>query len=849
MYNKTIKYRFFLKERTKMGTNINNKTNNEVVIEEIKHFSQLYDKKYLIKGFIYVVLNKDNLEENVVSLYTSRKIKKNLFSKVSPDFQDNKIKRFIIYFQQKELSRFELNLIKKHLIINFNHSQIKVLNRNKKILTKPLIYNKKNCKKTDLEKIINEIYNYSLHSIGLPLPYKKTSFYDKESKRFIERIFKLNSVNVSNYKSSETYFKSNDISKSPPGIVAGIIGVWGSGKTTFTNEMMVHAGNSPIIKIDPWGVSGEKGNLNFFILKEIFATLEAYNNIKGINIRPVINFVTVIADFTLSNLKIKGNLFSELAKTFDRIKGKDKNYSTQKKYELAAASLIKLPCPIIITIDNLDRATPEEVFSFIKLLRTFLSLPNIIFIISYDETILYNGIVKNDLDGNRYLKKIVDIRYYLLAPGKTEIKDALYKNFTSESLRREIDFFLKEETSNSIRSFRNYRDSTLLIEDVKDIYNKTQINIRDLLYMEDLKHNNLNLWYLIYEYRDSLFEGALNPEENKSKKRKDIAISQITKNASDEEEIILRKILFPNAFLVKKPLGERVESKTFFQRERLSFDTSIGNVESLNDYYDASMNHNYFLMESAKEILINSKMINIHKYLKIEDEKSSIILGKILKNIQEDDLSGFNTYDQVAIIYNYIFDVFQNGIDKLEISSVFIADINSDICSLLSLLLDRTSYEDHTDSHTIDNLMLMQIAGSENSKNYLSKLMIIWLAFNPEYDGWKTPSHYKINDCTMEFIEKQILKLFPSSFEKEICQDLIWIFWRKFVNDYNFESKTTYINFNDFNKNKYLQIFEEYSFSTGFPENVYNEIKNSKYLNEIDKENILNYIDNIESHL
>ncbi len=90
--------------------------------------------------------------------------------------------------------------------------------------------------------------------------------------------------------------------------------------------------------------------------------------------------------------------------------------SSERRRERAAKELKSLAAPVLVVLDDLDRLEPAELLVTFKLVRLLGRLPNVYYLLSYDEVTLEAVLGRTDLVGSGqgrardYLEKMVQIR-------------------------------------------------------------------------------------------------------------------------------------------------------------------------------------------------------------------------------------------------------------------------------------------------------------------------------------------------------------------------------------------------------------------------------------------------------
>ncbi|MER5681077.1 P-loop NTPase fold protein [Streptomyces sp. NPDC002238] len=124
------------------------------------------------------------------------------------------------------------------------------------------------------------------------------------------------------------------------------------------------------------------------------------------------------------------------------------------KKEKAEAALKECGVSILVVMDDLDRLTPEELLEVFKLIRLVGRLPNVYYLLSYDEKTLIDVLRRTDLAfgetsrANDYLEKIIQVRLdipQLTRRQKLELADA-----SLDAVRTNSQMNLSEEALKSI---------------------------------------------------------------------------------------------------------------------------------------------------------------------------------------------------------------------------------------------------------------------------------------------------------------------------------------------------------------------------------------------------------------
>lgn len=232
------------------------------------------------------------------------------------------------------------------------------------------------------------------------------------------------------------------------GIVIGIDGAWGTGKSSLLFLIEDELGKldvkqrPTVINFRPWLV-GQRDTL----LASLFSTLLAQINkvaaqagdATGVSVEKARAAAEALRKFT-DGLARFGS-FVEFAgdasgivpvKWFGRGM-KSAGKATEKKAETPplpelkenlVRSLKELGHRFVVTIDDVDRLEPSEVIEVLRLVRSVADFPNVIYLLCYDSDILAHSIKEaaKVKSGQSYLEKIVQLTIMVPTPEAFELR-------------------------------------------------------------------------------------------------------------------------------------------------------------------------------------------------------------------------------------------------------------------------------------------------------------------------------------------------------------------------------------------------------------------------------------------
>jgi predicted KAP-like P-loop ATPase len=196
---------------------------------------------------------------------------------------------------------------------------------------------------------------------------------------------------------------------SSEGVVVGVLGPWGSGKTSFVNLARQHLKQSgiAILEFNPWMFSGADQLVQSFFI-ELSAQLKLRADLSEIG--------DLVGDY--------GAAFSDLGWVpvvgpwIERGRAASKIVATwlqRRKEGIGArqlnvrAALAKLEKPIVVVLDDIDRLSTSEIRDVFKLVRLTANFPNIIYLLAFDRNRVEHALGEQGIPGRDYLEKILQV--------------------------------------------------------------------------------------------------------------------------------------------------------------------------------------------------------------------------------------------------------------------------------------------------------------------------------------------------------------------------------------------------------------------------------------------------------
>lgn len=193
------------------------------------------------------------------------------------------------------------------------------------------------------------------------------------------------------------------------GVVVGVIGPWGSGKTSFINlaRNTLSHGGAPVLDFNPWMFSGTEQLVDAFF-RELAAQLRLKEELASLA-GQIEEYGDLFSKFGW--LPVFGQ-FAAFSKPLSSIIGRSLKSRQQgvghhrARLEKALRALKK---PVVVVLDDIDRLSRGEIRDMFKLVRLTARFPNVIYIVAFDRLRVERALSDEDLSGRDYLEKILQV--------------------------------------------------------------------------------------------------------------------------------------------------------------------------------------------------------------------------------------------------------------------------------------------------------------------------------------------------------------------------------------------------------------------------------------------------------
>jgi hypothetical protein len=370
--------------------------------------------------------------------------------------------------------------------------------------------------------------------------------------------------------------------------VIGLVGPWGSGKTTIMPALSgkCQSAGFRVISLDAWAFR-ETGRLTEAVLTKIVKDIDHRYLLPNLR-RTLARYLSIISPM-VGKVPVLEALSKALA-------GADE--LDNLKNSLAAA-VQSTQDRFLVIIDDVDRLDASEFQSLIKTVRLCASIPRIVYILAYDQVSMYRLIAKEDAPLARdFMDKIVEDEWVLPLIPHEKLLDYIRKHCSGSVAGRPKRFAddFEERLKESLPALRQ------LLRTPRQIKRAGISLSRRSTLLSKLNPFDAFLWQVLRQREPALYElitqrpWLLRPDRglevdwvmrllgDKERRKKDIAeIEKLIDDTSDDPQSA--KDLFWTLFSREEKTSEAAEALEIRLRR-------ISNSR----FFDA-----YFLLESGED--------------------------------------------------------------------------------------------------------------------------------------------------------------------------------------------------------------------------------------------------------
>lgn len=333
------------------------------------------------------------------------------------------------------------------------------------------------------------------------------------------------------------------------GLVVGLMGPWGSGKSSFINLSRVCLKERLIDVIDfnPWFFSNTNQLAEYF-----FKELSSQLRLKGKNFEKIAGVVEKYSGLLSPIAILPGMGWWERLLNITGKFTKLRYDGVEKRRAEVTKALKKLNSPIVVVVDDIDRLSTTEIREVFKLVRLTANFPNIIYLLAFDRKRVECALDESGVPGRAYIEKILQVMYDLPEMPKSVSRDQTFKELNKimndipesafdQDRWADVYFEIIEPNITTIRDVKRYALSANITINML----KSDVDIVDVLALEAIRIFQPSLYFKIKQSVNVLAErsGSVLDDDDKNQRMVDNLI------AGDDEEYIkcvIRRI-FPVA--------------------------------------------------------------------------------------------------------------------------------------------------------------------------------------------------------------------------------------------------------------------------------------------------------------
>jgi hypothetical protein len=229
----------------------------------------------------------------------------------------------------------------------------------------------------------------------------------------------------------------------PPGhgLVIGITGNWGSGKTSvlrMVEESVAERSSTTIVHFNPWLFSGSQELVSRF-LQELGTQLKAEGEKQGAGDRlteagdRLLTYAEVLEP--LGWIPVIGTWLSRAGRAGKVLKGardaRRDQPSVEAQRERVRAILGELRNRVLVVIDDVDRIEREQIRDMVRLVKLVGDFPNTTHLLAYDPGPVEAALGATRKEGQAYLEKIVQVVHHIPEPPSSALVGILLEELQS----------------------------------------------------------------------------------------------------------------------------------------------------------------------------------------------------------------------------------------------------------------------------------------------------------------------------------------------------------------------------------------------------------------------------------
>ena len=302
----------------------------------------------------------------------------------------------------------------------------------------------------------------------------------------------------------------------PSSLTIGLYGEWGSGKTSLLNMVFENVeridDSVVVLRFNPWLCSDPKQLVTQFF-KQMATAIKLKKSITDKAWELIDQYADILG--ATSIIPVAGEIVAAFTKVLTKKAEEETKERTNDLQESKNQIIKKLrdeKIKIIVSIDDIDRLSEEEIVAVFQLVKSLADFPNTIYVLAFDYDVVVRALGKvQHGDGKEYLEKIVQVPFEIPAPNIDDIHEALFSKLNrilgdipEEDWDKETWFELFQQgIKNYIRSIRDVIRYTNVFS-LKYELLKNETSAADLLGLTCLQVFEPTVYSKLPSYKDIL---------------------------------------------------------------------------------------------------------------------------------------------------------------------------------------------------------------------------------------------------------------------------------------------------------------------------------------------------------
>lgn len=374
------------------------------------------------------------------------------------------------------------------------------------------------------------------------------------------------------------------------GLVVGVLGAWGAGKSSFVNLMREEFAHDPklaVVDFNPWMFSGAQHLVDVFF-KEVASELRLKDETKFGKIAEGLDeYGDVLSPIAM--IPVVGAWWDRSHRAYKAARKWWKERGAQPLRKKVADALASLDQPVVVVVDDIDRLSTEEIRDIFKLVRLTASFPNVIYVLAFDRKRVEAALDETNVPGRAYLEKIVQLSFDLPVIPREMLRSEVFERLNpildsvtdvrfDQDNWPDVFFEIVEPLIGSLR------DVTRLALSARSTIEAlgSEIETVDLVALEAIRVFRPEIFEQLQIVRGTL-TGVTSPFGDSDSKRQRDEIDKLIEVADNEAEIV--RDLIRRVF----PAARRYTDNTHYGHDSASSwkrDHRVAHLDYLNLYFE-----------------------------------------------------------------------------------------------------------------------------------------------------------------------------------------------------------------------------------------------------------------------